>query len=298
MFEKYNLFLYFSNLMELNHKNEKKINHKYIQNINEVINKLNERSNNLINTWSYLSKDIQNNISMLDEILIDQKILESKRNELNYVSDNSNKNNNKNKINITKGLIERHNLLKILGKKFYEKEIKIQLKLVFINWIINNKKGNIQKVINSKNISKNRNKKRKNNNKENFIYSKYFLESNKNIFNKIKQNNLKLIKTNKKDKIKSFSQPKTKLNFLDLNLNISNFPFHYFLRTEKKNTSINKTIINNIKKQNIYEKQDIFIFHNIPEKKNFYKTFSYLNNKYKLYSNDMNIKQEKKVIKH
>ena len=167
--------------MELNHKNEKKINHKYIQNINEVINKLNERSNNLINTWSYLSKDIQNNISMLDEILIDQKILESKRNELNYVSDNSNKNNNKNKINITKGLIERHNLLKILGKKFYEKEIKIQLKLVFINWIMNNKKGNIQKVINSKNISKNRNKKRKNNNKENFIYSKYFLESNKNI---------------------------------------------------------------------------------------------------------------------
>ena len=83
-----------------------------------------------------------------------------------------------------------------------------------------------------------------------------------------------------------------------MNLNISNFPFHYFLRTEKKNTSINKTIINNIKKQNIYEKQDIFIFHNIPEKKNFYKTFSYLNNKYKLYSNDMNIKQEKKVIKH
>ena len=182
--------------MELNLKNDKKNKYNYFQNIKDVINKLSENSNNLINTWSYLSKEIQNNISILDEILIDQKIIKSKKNELNYLSDNSNINNKKMKINIIKGLNERNNLLKILGEKFYEKEIKLHLKFVFINWILNNKKGNIQKVINSNYLSVSRNKIRNNNNinsKELFIYSKYFLESNKNIFNLIKKNNLKLL---------------------------------------------------------------------------------------------------------
>ena len=279
--------------MELNLKNDKKNKCNYFQNIKEVINKLSENSNNLINTWSYLSKKIQNNISILDEILIDQQILESKKNELNYLSDNSNKNYKKNNINILKGLIERHNLIKLLGKRFYEKEIKLQLQLVFINWILNNKKGNIQKVINSKKISKSRNKNSHNTNKEYFIYSKYFLESNKNIFNKINQNNLKSIKQNKKQ-MKSHSQPKKQLNFLDLNLNISNFPFRYFCRTEKNNSLINKTIINNIQTKNKTKSQEIFFFHDIPKIKLFYKTFSYLDNKYNLYFKGMKIEKEKK----
>ena len=50
--------------MELNLKNDKKNKCNYFQNIKEVIYKLSENSNNLINTWSYLSKKIQNNISI------------------------------------------------------------------------------------------------------------------------------------------------------------------------------------------------------------------------------------------
>ncbi len=285
--------------MELNLKNDKKNKYNYFQNIKDVINKLSENSNNLINTWSYLSKEIQNNISILDEILIDQKIIKSKKNELNYLSDNSNINNKKMKINIIKGLNERNNLLKILGEKFYEKEIKLHLKFVFINWILNNKKGNIQKVINSNYLSVSRNKIRNNNNinsKELFIYSKYFLESNKNIFNKINQNNLKSIKQNKKQ-MKSHSQPKKQLNFLDLNLNISNFPFHYFLRTEKNNSLLNKKKLNINEQKNLSKSQEIFNFNNILKNKTFYKTFSYLDNKYNLYSKDMKIEKEKQKNK-
>ena len=285
--------------MELNLKNDKKNKYNYFQNIKDVINKLSENSNNLINTWSYLSKEIQNNISILDEILIDQKIIKSKKNELNYLSDNSNINNKKMKINIIKGLNERNNLLKILGEKFYEKEIKLHLKFVFINWILNNKKGNIQKVINSNYLSVSRNKIRNNNNinsKELFIYSKYFLESNKNIFNIIKQNNLKSIKQKKK-KIKSFSQPKKELNFLGLNLNISNFPFRYFLRTEKNNSLLNKKKLNINEQKNLSKSQEIFNFNNILKNKTFYKTFSYLDNKYNLYSKDMKIEKEKQKNK-
>ena len=285
--------------MELNLKNDKKNKYNYFQNIKDVINKLSENSNNLINTWSYLSKEIQNNISILDEILIDQKIIKSKKNELNYLSDNSNINNKKMKINIIKGLNERNNLLKILGEKFYEKEIKLHLKFVFINWILNNKKGNIQKVINSNYLSVSRKKIRNNNNinsKELFIYSKYFLESNKNIFNIIKQNNLKSIKQKKK-KIKSFSQPKKELNFLGLNLNISNFPFRYFLRTEKNNSLLNKKKLNINEQKNLSKSQEIFNFNNILKNKTFYKTFSYLDNKYNLYSKDMKIEKEKQKNK-
>ena len=285
--------------MELNLKNDKKNKYNYFQNIKDVINKLSENSNNLINTWSYLSKEIQNNISILDEILIDQKIIKSKKNELNYLSDNSNINNKKMKINIIKGLNERNNLLKILGEKFYEKEIKLHLKFVFINWILNNKKGNIQKVINSNYLSVSRNKIRNNNNinsKELFIYSKYFLESNKNKFNIIKQNNLKSIKQKKK-KIQSFSQPKKELNFLGLNLNISNFPFHYFLRTEKNNSLLNKKKLNINEKKNLSKSQEIFNFNNILKNKTFYKTFSYLDNKYNLYSKDMKLEKEKQKNK-
>ena len=62
--------------MKRNLKNLEKQMKKYsYQNIKNVTNQLNIRSNDLTNTWINLSKGIQNNILLSEEILIDKDII-------------------------------------------------------------------------------------------------------------------------------------------------------------------------------------------------------------------------------
>ena len=157
--------------MKRNLKNLEKQMKKYsYQNIKNVTNQLNIRSNDLTNTWINLSKGIQNNILLSEEILIDKDIIKSKKKELNYISDFKL---NDNYIKIIKGFIERENLLKKLSNKYYEKEINLHLKSLIIDWIMNDKKGNIQKILKSyyskKKVSRNKNN-------DYYIYSNFFLE--------------------------------------------------------------------------------------------------------------------------
>ena len=74
--------------MKINLNNlEKQMKRYSYQNIKNVTNQLNIRSNDLTNTWINLSKGIQNNILLSEEILIDKDIIKSKKKELNYISD-------------------------------------------------------------------------------------------------------------------------------------------------------------------------------------------------------------------
>jgi hypothetical protein len=274
--------------MKRNLKNlEKQMKRYSYQNIKNVTNQLNIRSNDLTNTWINLSKGIQNNILLSEEILIDKDIIKSKKKELNYISDFKL---NDNYIKIIKGFIERENLLKKLSNKLYEKEINLHLKSLIIDWIMNDKKGNIQKILKSyyskKKVSRNKNN-------DYYIYSNFFLESNKNILKKIRNNRFKINK-NYNNHNKSLSEHKKKINFCDLNLSISNFPFHYFFNNQKSNSEIKKTM-KIFKEKNTRKKKEIFIFHNIKDEV-FFKTNSYFKNKYNLYYQKLLIHEFKKPL--